>query len=64
MDRRYKDFSRLHESLLSGGAGVDKDSLPQKRLLGNRDPAFIMKRRKELETYLQAVFKYVFVMID
>ena len=30
-----------------------------KKLIGNKDPAFIKKRRKELETYLQSVFNFL-----
>ena len=48
---------QLHESLVE--SGVDKDSLPGKKLIGNKDPAFIKKRRKELETYLQSVFNFL-----
>jgi len=55
--RRYKDFLSLHETLVD--VGVDKDSLPPKKLLGNKDPAFLMKRRKELETYLLTTFHFL-----
>lgn len=37
---------------------MDKESLPQKKFLGNRDPTFIMRRRKDLETYLQNAFRF------
>jgi len=30
-----------------------------RRLLGNRDPAFVKQRRKELETYLQSIFQFL-----
>jgi len=55
--RRYKEFAELHEKLIE--SGVEKDSLPEKKLIGNKDPAFIKKRRKELETYLQSVFNFL-----
>ena len=48
---------QLHEKLIE--SGVEKDSLPVKKLIGNKDPAFIKKRRKELETYLQSVFNFL-----
>jgi len=57
VERRFKEFAELHESLVE--SGVDKDSLPGKKLIGNKDPAFIKKRRKELETYLQSVFNFL-----
>jgi len=57
IQRRFKEFAELHEKLME--SGVDKDSLPQKKLIGNKDPSFIKKRRKELETYLQSVFNFL-----
>ena len=36
-----------------------RDVLPPKKLLGNKDPAFLMKRRKELESYLQGIFHFL-----
>ena len=36
-----------------------RDVLPPKKLLGNKDPAFLMRRRAELETYLQNIFHFL-----
>ena len=55
--RRFREFVDLHENLTE--FGVDKESLPQKKLLGNKDPSFIMKRRRDLESYLQSVFRFL-----
>ena len=44
--RRFREFVDLHESLTENG--VDKESLPQKKLLGTKDPSFIMKRHSGL----------------
>ena len=57
VDRRYKDFAELHAKLVDAG-GIEKDKLPEKKYLGNKDPAFIMKRRRELETYLAEIFQF------
>jgi len=54
---RYNDFVELHESLLE--EGIEKDVLPPKKLIGNKEPSFIMKRRRELESYLQSVFHFL-----
>ena len=55
--RRFREFVELHEKLVENG--VDKESLPHKKLIGNKDPSFIMKRRRDLETYLQSVFSFL-----
>ena len=54
---RYKEFRELHETLIE--AGVNKESLPEKKYVGNKDPAFIKKRRKDLESYLQSIFQFL-----
>lgn len=46
----------MHSKLVEDG--IDKESLPPKKIIGNKDPAFIMKRRKELETYLQTIYRF------
>ena len=53
---RYSEFENMHTKLIE--EGVEKDLLPPKKMIGNKDPAFIMKRRKELETYLQTTFHF------
>ena len=40
-------------------AGVSRELLPEKKLLGSRDPSFIMKRRRDLESYLLSVFNFL-----
>jgi len=56
--RRFREFVELHDRLVDE-SGVDKDSLPEKKLIGNKDPSFIMKRRRDLESYLQSVFRFL-----
>lgn len=50
--QRYNAFSELHDKLVSNH-GVARDLLPPKKIIGNKDPAFIEKRRVDLELYLQ-----------
>ena len=54
---RYSEFESMHGKLVEDG--VEKDLLPPKKLIGNKDPAFIMKRRKDLENYLQTVYHFL-----
>ena len=42
---RFRDFAELHEVLVDSAVGIAKVSLPEKRRIGNRDPAFVMQRR-------------------
>ena len=42
---RFKDFAELHEVLVDSAVGIAKDSLPEKRRIGNRHPDFVMQRR-------------------
>ena len=55
--RRFKEFDALHTDLVE--CGVAKESLPEKKLLGNKDPTFIMRGRRELETYLLGVLAFL-----
>lgn len=57
VQKRFSQFQTMHHQLVE--EGVDRDLLPPKKLLGSKDPAFIMKRRRELEIYLQSVCHFL-----
>eukprot|EP00092_Neocalanus_flemingeri_P029228 GFUD01031731.1.p1 GENE.GFUD01031731.1~~GFUD01031731.1.p1 ORF type:complete len:476 (-),score=131.34 GFUD01031731.1:170-1597(-) len=57
VNHRYSEFEVMHYKLVE--EGVEKDLLPPKKLIGNKDPAFIMKRRRDLENYLQTVYHFL-----
>lgn len=57
VNHRYSEFEAMHYKLVE--EGVEKDLLPPKKLIGNKDPAFIMKRRRDLESYLQTVYHFL-----
>lgn len=50
--KRYNAFAELHDKLVSNH-GLARDLLPPKKIIGNKDPAFIEKRRIDLQLYLQ-----------
>lgn len=58
VSHRYKDFVELHEVLISDHC-IAKEMLPQKKLIGNRDPEFVEKRKTNLEIYLRTVVSYL-----
>ena len=55
---RYSEFAELHETLVQEHC-VEKDILPPKKLIGNKNEAFVEKRRFQLETYLNSVYCYL-----
>ena len=57
VNHRYSEFEAMHYKLVE--EGVEKDLLPPKKLIGSKDPAFIMKRRRGLELYLQTVYHFL-----
>lgn len=58
VSHRYRDFLELHERLVADH-GVSKDQLPPKKIIRNKDPVFIEKRRKGLEEYLIYVVNFL-----
>jgi len=55
---RYSQFQQMHDQLVEEGL-AGRDLLPPKKLLGSKEPSFIMKRRRELETYLQSICHFL-----
>lgn len=55
---RFRDFVQLHDVLVSGHS-VAKDLLPPKKVLGNKEPSFILKRKNGLEIYLTTVIRFL-----
>ncbi|XP_055923390.1 nischarin [Eupeodes corollae] len=52
LERRYKDFDQLNDKLVEENS-ISKKLIPPKKLIGNKNPEFVEKRRQELEKYLQ-----------
>ncbi|XP_071452427.1 nischarin-like [Hetaerina americana] len=55
---RYSEFVDLNDKLISD-YGVSKDLLPPKKVIGNKDPVFIEKRRLGLEEYLRTLLNFL-----
>ncbi|KAG0713362.1 Nischarin [Chionoecetes opilio] len=56
--QRYNAFAELHEKLVSNH-GVARDLLPPKKIIGNKDPSFIERRRGDLELYIQTIMSFM-----
>lgn len=56
--KRYNAFAELHDKLVSNH-GLARDLLPPKKIIGNKDPAFIEKRRIDLQLYLQTILNFM-----
>lgn len=56
--KRYKEFLELHKKLVKDHT-VTKDILPRKKIIGNKEPDFVEKRRVGLEVYLQTVLSFL-----
>ncbi|XP_057364986.1 nischarin-like [Daphnia carinata] len=56
--QRYKNFDSLHQQLVLNH-GIRKDLLPAKKILGNKDPEFIERRRADLEIYLKKIVQFL-----
>ncbi|XP_025411388.1 nischarin [Sipha flava] len=56
--KRYKEFLELHKKLVNEHT-VTKDILPGKKIIGNKEPNFIERRRIGLEIYLQTILSFL-----
>ena len=55
---RYSSFDNLHQQLVLNH-GLRKDLLPAKKIIGNKDPEFIERRRADLEIYLKKIVQFL-----
>lgn len=56
--KRYREFLELHRKLVNEHT-VTKDILPGKKIIGNKEPDFVERRRVGLEIYLQTVLSFL-----
>ena len=59
INRRYKQFNELHKRILKSYESNQFPEFPPKKLCGNYENKFLMKRMKDLEFYLQKLVKKV-----
>ncbi|CAJ1402385.1 unnamed protein product [Effrenium voratum] len=62
--RRYTMFAWLHAELRRRELACALPELPPKKILGNRDTAFVERRRQQLEDYLKALLMLPAVIQD
>ena len=62
--RRFNEFDTVFKRLLEMNPDPPLPTLPEKRLFGNNDPAFIEKRRREIEAVVCAVCANRFLVSD
>lgn len=60
--KRYSEFDALHHTLAKMVPNLPP--LPPKKLLGKRDPKFVLKRRGELQAYLSALLVHPQLLAD
>ncbi|KAJ6636074.1 Nischarin, partial [Pseudolycoriella hygida] len=58
VQHRFKEFVELNDKLVTGH-GISSDLLPPKKVLGNRNPEFLVQRQHLLEIYLQKVLIFL-----
>uniref|UniRef100_A0A336M725 CSON013026 protein n=1 Tax=Culicoides sonorensis TaxID=179676 RepID=A0A336M725_CULSO len=58
---RFDNINNLNVDQVSFGHewSLDLNLLPQKKVIGNKNPKFLKKRQEALEIYLQEVFKFL-----
>ncbi|KAF0297299.1 Nischarin [Amphibalanus amphitrite] len=54
VEHRYSNFAELNSQLV-GDKLIPVDLLPGKKLIGSREPAFVDRRRQDLEAYIRRV---------
>ena len=54
VEHRYSNFAELNSQLVAERL-IPADLMPGKRLIGSREPAFVDRRRQDLETYIRRV---------
>lgn len=55
---RFSDFVELHDRLVADH-GVARELLPPKKVIRNKTPKFVEKRREALNDYLKNIFNYL-----
>jgi len=62
IQRRYNEFLALNQQLNERWPGCYVPAIPEKQMLGDKDPGFIEERRQLLERFLQECTRYDFLV--
>lgn len=61
-ERRYNEFFKLREALVSRWPGVPIPMLPPKKAIGNKEIRFINERRFYLDRFLKRMSYFPFIL--
>jgi hypothetical protein len=60
--RRFREFYTLRNVLLNRWPGIFIPSLPEKKMIGNKDDNFVEERRNLLERFMKELSRFEFLI--
>lgn len=62
IQRRYNEFFSLHIVLNDRWPGAYVPAIPEKQMIGDKEPGFIEERRQLLERFIRECAKFEFII--
>ena len=60
--RRYNEFFILRNGLIQRWPGIYIPSIPEKKMIGNKDEQFVEERRNLLERFMKELAKFDYLI--